>query len=310
MIVKNTLSVTASNFSLIFKIMIFALVLVLIFAAVFTGVLSPLFQSLGEALDIQPAIDGTAPPIGDRPITENTSSLADLIKNLGESLSNFMKANSNALWFAFGVSILTIFFIRFFLGLLLVPSAKYLSNKMTTGFSEGLWRTFLSSVKNSVALSFFSTLIFIVFDVGLTCLTVYLAFLLGKSIGIFAVYIAVIVLIVLFSFRTALTAMWLPRIAMRGEKPVAALLQTLRDTKKTFVKCFTGCLAIWISVFLTTAATFVFTLGLSFVIIIPMGIVLYIAMTHVQFCHFYKQNYFKDEHNAVKVTEDNLTVSE
>ncbi len=289
---KNTLSITARNLRLTFKLILFITVLAAITLAVLISVFTPLFNELKTF-------------IHDRLTVEDVS-WAEIVKIIGEHFEEFFSTNKSEVFRVLGYTYLIIFIARFLASTSLMPTGYIVGNQMKTNFTENFVPSFIVTFKDSFLYSLFSSLIVLVLDVPFSMLVFYLVTLTFSQISFYAITIAVILLLAFLSVRMTITALWIPNVVIGKMSVGKAFKKTILDTPKTFKKTIVGVAGILSFAFISIMTTIIPTLFIGPIIVLPISIILFTSFSMVVYCDIFKQNYFYDSKNSMvnEVVED------
>lgn len=192
---KHSLSIFSSNLVLSYKLLLLIFVVFIIAAVLFVSIFNPLFDGLQDALEIE----GLS--------LSFTEVIQDPINNISaiwRTATDYISDNTSLIVSRFVFLSLLIMFARFFGSLALIPATKMLHNKMTSGYSDGLFASFVASLPQTLLFALVSSIIFTIIDLGLFFLAMLLFFGLYKIFKVSALFITLALLLAAFSIRTSL----------------------------------------------------------------------------------------------------------
>lgn len=288
--IKNSFSVLFCNFKLVGKIFIFILIVMLIAAAVLMSVLSPVLQGYFEKM--QEEMPVTPEEILQHPIKS-------LEKFLGY-FTDFIEQNASMVNTRLIYLGLLIILFRFLILLPMFPVTKILHEKMTSGFDVGLINAFLSTLVHNLLFSLVSAIILGMVDILIFVGALYMTLGLFHLMGILSLPLALLITIGVYSLRMALTSQILPEFFMEKPKTVFhAIIPGLKLTFKQFSKNFICIFATSTIFFGALSATFLPTVGLLPILLIPTIMVTQTALYLILNYSYKRHKYFTD--NGVTV---------
>lgn len=283
--INHSISITFCNFKLVAKLAIFIFILSIIAVALILGILGPIIQ--GFITELQEDLPITPENVVEHPL-KSLRVVMDFFTNYISTHSIFV---TKRILFVF----LLVMGVKFFLQLPMLPLAKILHSKMTTGFDVGLVNAFISTIGENLLYTFLTAVVYTVIDGAIAIGMVYFAVWLVKSVGLMGITISLFVLILLISLRMSLFCQWLPEVVRSKDRNIfKALKISLQPVIKNFTKntiCICVVNFLFISAILTTLLP---TAGLLPILLLPTYMVLYTALGQTLSFSFYKQKYFVD----------------
>lgn len=274
MVVKHSVNLLMSKFSLVYKLMVYCAIVIAFFIGIGVGVIIPLskplvsgivgtgfFEHLSEALNL--FLRGDI----------NYSFLLQQLNLDIVSIGNIIAENSGAL--AGSISIIVVFLVlaNMVISFADVPTVDIINNFMTSKSNYGFCSNFLDNIKLSAKYALVRLLVTLVFDVGCTALAIYLSSLIFRFSGLFALFLFVAVSIGIGAFRQTLTATWLPEIVAGDKKIFYSFKKSSILTFKNFAKIFGNYYIIYLILLSVGILFSLTTFGVGLIFLVPICIV-------------------------------------
>ena len=294
-----------SNFLLVWKLIVYYLVCAAVLAGLWFAAIYPVVNPLLEK------ILATG-------IWEDLKKVAvDYVfmsANLADSITVFQQASEQvsrlslelAGSFTVAYVLLAVWYLvaRFLFLLKDVPVAQLVSERMTSrqkGFFTGL---FIRNMGKSSIYALTVMMFCLPADVLLTALSVLVGRLFVGWLGLFGIFFAVAVIMILFSAKNAFFALCLPEVAESGQA-FRGVLRGVGKSTKRFVRIYLYMLPFMLlELFVVTAFTF-FTFGAALFLMIPVVMILFIIFREVLAFSEQKRSYYVDSQTIVKGRLDN-----
>ncbi|HKL73918.1 MAG TPA: hypothetical protein VJ903_03400 [Clostridia bacterium] len=288
--IRNSLNVLLCNFKLVYKLLLFILIITLIAVAICFSIINPIFEGYYEVVREQ--FDYVIEDMVKHPIM--------MFQSFFNIFLDYLDINSS--FVSIKMLNLSLLFIglRFFIMLPVLPVANVLHSKMTTNFDQGLFNSFVSSLPQCLLFSLLSAVVLGLIDLAILVGIALLAVPLIKFLGLIALPICLAIAIGAFSLRMSLVCQWLPEISRNnGKKIFSALKASIQPTIKQFTKNFI-CISVTNTVSVALLmSTFIPTVGLFPIFLIPTFVVLYQSLYLALNFSYNHQKYFID--NGVTV---------
>ena len=308
MIFRNTFRLLLSNFSNVWKMLVYYCICVALTFCVCGVLIHPIIVKLSEAnvfQDFAEAVNGlfSATP------TTTAISLQEVGRvALSILLSKELVANFIILCFWLAIV------FPFTLDLAQLPMGEvlygYMSSQTKYGFTGRFIKTIGKSAEYSI-IRIFMTLLFNVCILGLTYLIVKIAtygnpLYLGLDILLLAVMFVVIAL------KYSLFSCWMPAISVLDMGVFEALRQNFRCISRRFGSIFSNCLLLVMSAFVFNLIFGVFSFTVSFVISLPLTAFVFVVFQMVSFFSVQGMRFYvyPDLFISPKTFEESLSVDD
>ncbi|MDD4839960.1 MAG: hypothetical protein PHE93_04750 [Clostridia bacterium] len=298
---KQSTSIMFSNFSLVFKLLLYVLIVTLIFVSLVSAIVIPVFRQITAAESMGYLVDNTRDHV--QTFLQGNSSIMSTYEVLKVDIiaiwETFFSAGGAIAAVCIGVFILYILY-KFLLSLSFMPTSDILNNFMSSNLRYGFLSNFTLNIRRSVKFSLLSVLIFLPIDAAIIVTVGSLFIGAWQIIKVFALPIALVVGIFLCSFRQSLFAGWIPRLLFHPEEKIfEALKKSYIETKyyrKTLIAAFAIVYFIyWALTGALTASTF----GLMLLIIRPMNFVMTRIVELVGYYKINRMRFYTDANTVV-----------
>jgi len=276
MAIKHSTSIFIARFGLVYKIVIYFLIVGLIVAAISMAVLAP---AISEILGEMRATESFA---------HFKEGLSKLFHGNGEFLEEFriaaqsfddigkvMETCRSQVTMCIVTAVIAFFVMMFLLAISFLPFSDIISNFMSSKSDYGFMSNLVANAGRAVLFALFYTFTVFLASVGIFVFSAWLCIRMLGAIGIFAPTVAYLILHLLLSLRSALIAGWLPAVVVEKCNVPKGFVVGLRAIGKKFPRAF------WTFFFLNLiTATLVplfglLTFGIGFIIAIPSAFILY-----------------------------------
>lgn len=282
---KHSLSIFSTNLNLTYKVLIFIFIILIIALAFFVSIFTPVIKDIRAEIELEGA--SLAPrDILEDPVTELTK--------IWHIVSDFLSDNYMLLVTRFLFLGLLLVFARFFVSLAFVPISMIIYNRMTTGYSGGLFSSMVSTFPQTIVFAFFSSIIYSIIDLAIAFLSLYAFFFFYKLVNISAFMPAFAIFILLFSLRISAFSHWLAVIC-DGEKNIFKALGTaLKSSAKSISTHYPIVLTITVTYFAIITCTLLPTFSIFPIVTFPMFIIILCITNLVSYFNFNQRKYYTD----------------
>ncbi len=290
--INHSFSITMCNFKLVAKLALFICIIIILAIALLFSIVGPVLRGFVEELQ------DDFPLVPENVVEHPLKSIKVLVYFFGNYISSHTYFVTMRIVYLF---LLTIG-IRFFAQISLLPLAKILYSKMTSGFDMGFLNAFISTIGENLLFSLISAIIYTVID-GLICIAmVYLAVWAMQTFGILGVTVSIFIAIELITLRATLFCQWLPEMVKSKKRNIfTALFASAKPMFGHFRKNFICLSVINIMLFGLIMSTALPTLGLIPILALPTYMVLYTALAQALNFSYFQQKYFIDNGATVYV---------
>ncbi len=295
---KNSFKLLLSNFSLIYKVLIFLLInLVIIFGISYVLVL-PVINLLSNAnwfANIENVYISFINQPDFNVLTTNLNTiLTDFISVISNNLSVI---GVNIIFFALTLFVLGSFLNGFYNLIISNVLYYYMSNNLRFGFMSSFIETFTKNIKyNLISLTtklpvtlIIYTLLFLIFRL----FTVY-----GGSL-LLMFFVLILVYIVLKALKVTLFSSWAPSMLVFNKGVVKDIFKGISITNRRFWKVYSNAFYIVLTLFIVNVFSAIVTFGFSLFFTVPISVVVLSCFNMVAFYSNYGMRYYVDEFNVI-----------
>lgn len=298
--IKNALLICGRNFVLIWKQMVYTIILGIVVGLCLWGTLTPIFEML-EAEGWFSSLVGYFESIYKSPET-----FASGFELLLSDLWRLFVVNMPSLWGSYIVSILLILLVSNVAFYLSYFTAGDLVNaKLCSSVNYGWIHRFLSSLKRSVPYALLETAIrlpFLALQVGAFMLYGVLANSWIKATLLLPLLI--ILLLAIASIRFTLTMWFLPATVSTNEKLSKCLTKNFSMAVKNFGKFSLSTFVLFLVEFACVMIITVFTIGAGLILLIPAIPVVNVAYSLISYYQVNSMRYYIDSNTIVSPVQD------
>lgn len=287
MLVRHSLSLTLSNMQLVFKVLLYALLIVVIGSALVVTIASPILDAIGETINVEEYVDHFVDNIlkGDGAVFESIITAVD----------HFADTHPGELIKVGVLALIVAFVVKLMFALIVCPVGYILNNKMATNFTEGFFHSVMVIGWKGVLMALVYTLISFPIDV----LIVVGAFFLGKwmvqGIGLFGMIFAVAVGLVLLTLRMSAMGQLVPTLVNENLKFTLQFKRGFKQGLKIMHKIFPAMLTLNILAFGIITTTLIPTFMIIPIVAVPMILVGYTCIHLIAYYQANDKSYYIDE---------------
>ncbi|MGI6213424.1 MAG: hypothetical protein ACOYIQ_02585 [Christensenellales bacterium] len=290
MVFKNSISIFLSNISLIYKLLIFMMIVLIVALALFVGIIGPALNKIFSASDV-----GSLAASYNLENLNNVSYsqvFSTLLSDLRGIFNNNKKVIYNTLlWIS-----LVYLIAKFFFALSNVPIAKVIYDKMSSNFNNGFLAASIQYSKQAVGYALLSSLITAPLDLGVAWGAAALGVWLSGVFNVFAIAISATILLLYAAFRSALFSQWIPLIIVENLGVAEALTRSVAPSLASFKEIFSSALIVYVLIaWASTGGLSLFIFGIVPVFILPFAMVFLGIMNMVKYFNNNNKKYYVDQ---------------
>lgn len=300
MLLKHSLAITISRFSLVYKVLLFFLIVGLIFSAVAISsiyfIMEPIFQGIanmhffehiGEAF--RSLFDGQG---------FNTEAFHQLGQDFDKIIEVFGENKHNVIGAL--CALIGFYYIgKFLISISYYPTSDVINNFMNSNSQYGFTSNLIANIKKAIAYSFVDTLISVPY-MFITGLLVYgVGWLIGQFSVILSISAGLFVMLILLALKSAVLTMWLPTYVNEKIGVFKSLVTSIKENKSMILHNFgtyfmTNCIA-----YIFFMIVGLFTFGLGFFIAFSILNVMYLTIKMVVYYRKKELRYYIDRETIV-----------
>lgn len=302
---KHSFSILASRYSLVFKVLIYFILITAICAAVLISIMTPQMDPLFYALEdanVFPKFGQILSQMFMQNITYSEGMIQ--LSNNYQTLMTIINDNSGPL-LTFYVLVSIVFFIyRLFTSMTSVPIAASINNYMNTSVHNKFLSSMTENFWVSMKYSFFATLINHFFNMALGIAVYKIIMAMVWTWGFFSFTLGMLILVLILSIKYALLLGWIPLIVVEKKKVLPALLSSIKQCKNWFKYGFLCAFMLYLSSIAFGILLSVLTFGIMLPIIMVSIMVILRIIELVNYYGFYKRRYYIDHSTIISPREE------
>lgn len=305
---KQSASILISNFSLVFKLFLYILVITLIVAAIGVGIVSPIVKLFMSEEAVGGLISNTKDDVN--AFLKGDVGLYDTFYALKNDVIAFANYIISLDWFIAGIVVVAIFVYLVYLFLFTlssIPIADIINNSMASNLKYGFLSNFAMNFRRSVKYSFIKVLIFLPIDLvifGVLFGLTYGLWKLFKTIAILQYFSLAIILVLgllLASLRQTLFSGWIPRLIFHPEEGIiTALKKSMPAVKNNAKVLIMSYVSIYFVLYFFVTVVGLFTFGLMSILAPSLS---YVILRIVELVSYYRTNKLKFYTDALTVVD-------
>ncbi len=306
MIYKNAIKVLFSNFSTVWKMMLYFLLVFLFGGVLLFLCVNPILKTIEDAGFFTQFVDMYAAFLDKLDLPLLFENFAVLLQNIFE----FVSTNINQLWTWFlGIFVVTFFLNSFLLNLVNMPTCMSLHLYIGSMHKGGFFSSFGDSFAKNLKFNLIKWLVALPVNIlyfGIFLLSLKL-FGISWYMNILAVFIIIIGFIVLFAFKTMLFALWCPTHVVLNYGIWKSLKTAIKTVFKRFGRYFSNAIGIVITIFVINVLLGLCTFVVGILLSIPLSYMLYNVYGMVSIYEGQGMRYYVDVYNVITPSKKETT---
>lgn len=302
---KHSINILLSRYTLIFKTMIYVLIVTAVAVGVMVSIMTPAMDPLFQDIENAGIITTTTSTLMQMFLQQVDYATGMVtLSSCYETLMAIINTYRNEMLVFYVLTSIVLFVYRLLTSMSSIPIAssinKYMSSSVHTKFTNDIAENFWASIKYA----FFATIINQILNTALWLMTYYMIMATVKSWGIFAFTVSIFVLLLFLSFKYTLFITWVPGIVVEKKNVLTALVDSIKSFPKYFKYGFFSSIILYL---FAMAATVLLGLA-TFFLLVPVIIVAVIVMLRIieLVCYYNvnKKRYYIDHNNIVSPREE------
>lgn len=299
MMYKNSIRILFSNFNIVWKVLLYTLIVLAVTCGLAYISAVPVFNVLSN--------QGFFSLI--KEVFENfvtNLNLVEFIKGLGNISTSFFEIiinNFSNLWvyivlFIFIIAILG----RFLIGQSKLASAYSLYASMSNNMKVGMLSSYFSNMGKIVLFELTKLIVTFPIDliIGYVIILCFRLFKFGTTMAILTPFIIVLVSVILLSIRISIFSCWTPMIAVKNDGIFKCLKNNFKLITRRFFKIFANSIGIVLTIIMLNGFALIFTLGVGLIVTIPLSMVLDTTFQMSAYYGSYGMRYYVDNDTIVE----------
>ena len=305
---KHSFHVFVDNFSVVYKQLLYRLVVLVISGLICWAGVYPFIKTFIDSEQLNTIIEGTKGFVTNL-LNGEINELATISQDVKTAYAGFMELFNTKLSQAIlsGLLILLITLIsKWFMGLGNYATASIINDKMALRAKQPFFSTLIRNLKNAAIYNAIYVPLSVLFDLVIVVAMFFLFFTLLTHVVYFFICLFLFVLAVVFAitFKMTVTTDWLPALIRGKMKQGAAIKYTFsRKNKKTF-NVMSNFAVIVLIVFALNMAALLLTLGVGLLLTIPSSYVIIICFEFVNYYDREEIKYSIDKNTIISPAKE------
>lgn len=286
----NAIKITFSRISLVFKVMLYDIIIVGIMAAICAGVLLPQFSEVGGEIANLAIGEGIIADIN--LWLDGAIKLSDVFAGFGADINQVIAIiGSKLLSFAFIIIVVAVLIAKFLIGLRTLPTYDIVNSYMTESSNYYFLGNLTHNLGRSAKFSGLQMLFGIPCDIAILVIVYFGAGLLFSLVGVLGLPLLVLLVVCLFAFRNTIFYFWIPSV-VQGKSIVRAFAKSVKLAFKHFSDIFLTQITYLLFVVALIMVCIMTTFGAGLLLAVPLLFVVLIAMKLAKYYDVNKLPYY------------------
>ena len=307
MLIVNSLKVFFNNLSVMWKMILYHFIVLVVTLALFFGLVYPQVSDAYAVLEQTGVVEHLQTLF--KQIISVDQNIFDTLVRLRSSLDEsfaVLQANTSGVGILVLWICLILLFYRLMIGLGQLPAYELVRANMDAQAKYSFTVTYLKMFKRSLLAQVCILLVSVPIDLLIAIALYYLSgFLISSGLGIFAFFFLTAILIILWSAKNTLFALWCPFMVTEKLNPVRAFSKSVSKVVRKYFKIFSYVIIVLILTILVNVGIGFFTCGSGIILTIPASLLIYYIFDMVLFYTIHSKRFSVDSSNIVKTRMDN-----
>lgn len=293
MMYKNSVKLLFSNFSLVWKTLLYNLIVFVLVGGLSYLAALPVFELLiehGLGSMIQNMFADFASSLNLILFVQDCGAILTSFSEI--ILDNFSSIAFNIILFLFIIFV----FGKFVSGVLKATQSEVLYSSMSSNMRVGLITSFVGNSKRILLLQLTQFIVTFPIDIVITfaVLMCFRLFTIGGILSVLTPFIIMLVAMILVSLRISLFCAWMPLVAVKDMGIFASLKENFKLVVRRLPKIFANSLGVVFTTIVVNGFALLFTIGVGLFITIPLCSVLLRTYQMSAFYGCYGMRYYVD----------------
>lgn len=302
---KHSLNLLASRYSVVFRVLVYFLIMtavcIAILVSIMTPAMDPLFNSIRDSKIIDNAVATTMQMlIQDIPYADAVNTLSGLYNQLIGIIQDFTQ---ELILFYVLVSVV-FFFYRLFISITSVPISSVINDYMSSSTHKSVINALFENLWVCVKYALFATLLNQLANTVLGIIMYHIVMSTVGSWGVFSFTLVLIIALLFLSIKYTLLLGWVPIIVIEKKGVFKAFIESIRRCKQWFRYGFLSSFMLYLLVFASVILLGVVTFFVIVPIIFVSEIVILRIIELVCYYNAYKKRYYIDRNTIIKPREE------
>lgn len=298
---KQTFHVFVDNFNIIYKQLLYRLVILVIAGVICTLGVYPFVQQLINSAQLNELLDSATDFIL-KLLNGEVAELKEISDRVQAAYAEFISLLNNELPHLVlgGLLILLVHIVsRWFMGLGNYAAAAVINDRMALRANQPFLSTLIRTLRESAVYNVMYVPLSIFYDLAVAALMLLLLVFLLKLPVFICIFLFVLAIIVSIIIKMTFTTDWLPAL-IRGKKgQLGSFRYTFSQRGKKTLNVMSNYCVLTLTIFAVNAAALILTLGVGLLISVPSS---YVVLICFEFVNYYDREglkYFIDDKTII-----------
>ena len=291
---KHAFHVFVDNFSVIYKQLLFRLIILFVAGADCVAGVYPFITDLIGSAQFNSMLDGVKGFITNllNGQVDELAGLSEKVQTAYAELIELLNTNLTQAVLSALLLLLIVIIAKWFMGLGNYATASVINDKMALRAKQPFLGTLIRNLKSASIYNAIYVPISVLYDVAIVVAMFFLFFSLLNSVLYFFICLFLFVLVVVFSitFKMTVTSDWLPALIRGKMKQGAAMKYAFSRKNKNTFNVMSNFAVIVLIVFALNMAALILTLGAGLLITVPSS---YAIIISFEFVNYYDREEIK-----------------
>ena len=305
---KHSFHVFVDNFSVVYKQLLYRLVVLLISGIICWAGVYPFIKTFIDSEQLNTIIEGTKGFVTNL-LNGQMNELADLSEKVQTAYAELIELLNTKLTQAVlsGLLLLLIIVIsKWFMGLGNYATASVINDKMALRAKQPFFGTLIRNLKNASVYNAIYVPLSVLYDLIIVIAMFFLFFTLLNSVFYFVIclFLFVIAIVFAFTFKMTITSDWLPALIRGKMKHGAAIKYAFSRKNKNTFNVMSNFAVIVLTVFALNMAALILTFGAGLLLTIPSSYVIIISFELVNYYDREEIKYSVDKNTIISPAKE------
>lgn len=297
--VKNVTSILFSKFSLVFKMMVFLLILTFVLAILGSAFFLPILKGLRKDLQDLHVISVVTDYIKAILKGENSAETYNVLINTFHEISELSKKWDNNIIASVVILVFIIFLFAVFYYMAYYTVGDILYAFMSSNSKYGFTSNYVYNLKKSFSFAIIYAPVIILYYSLSFIAGLALSLWIGKSSAMIGLQVFLFLAFAVLALRRTLFVYWIPNMVIDGKSTIVALNTNFRQLKGKFLRIFGEYYVVYLSFVVLSFLVSIFTAGVGIIFVYVISWLVMQIMDNVEFYNLKGKKYYIDEQTVV-----------
>ena len=301
MVLRHSLRVMSSRFSLVYKVLLYIFVVLLLFSAITYAAVLPVIKPILAGIENMDFISHILDAFKSI-FSFNSNIQADAFEQISldlTAISEVFATNQNNVIVGAILFAIFIFLCKFFVSFSKLPACDVLNNFMNSNSKFGFTSNMIANAKKAAAFSLIDTLITIPYYLIVSVILYYVGYACSFVMIWLSIASVLSLLIIFISLKSAVFNLWLPCYINEDKGVFKSLSHSILMNKKQILNNFGLYVITYLILYFVTVGFSLLTFGLGFIFAVSMNQMLLLAIQLVLYYRINEKKYYIDPETVV-----------